>query len=68
MKLYAVDLRGLEPSERLVAAERIDGFAFQMTQTFGANGLEGLEVYWDSNEDFPSSAVFPTGCPYRLIK
>ena len=64
-KRYTVDLRSLSPAERKDAFELMDGFSFMADEIFGESGLEGAVVYWDRQEDFPTSPVFPRGCPYR---
>lgn len=67
MKKYRVDLTPLEPADRARAYDLIDGYAFITSMVLGASGLEGAVVYWESCEDFPSSPVYPKGCPYQLI-
>lgn len=67
MKVYRVDLTSLDPVDRVRAYDLIDGYAFITSMVLGSNGLEGAVVYWESQEDFPSSPVYPNGCPYQLI-
>lgn len=67
MKVYRVDLTSLEPSDRMQAYELMDNFSFFASMVLGASGLEGAVVHWESQEDFPTSPVFPKGCPYQLI-
>lgn len=64
---YIVDLRGLNPVERKAAYDQIDRFSFMAVQIVGETGLEGVDVTWDSSEDFPTSPIFPRGCPYREV-
>ncbi len=65
---YIVDFRHLSKEERTAAFEQIDRFAFMTTRISGKNGLEGADVTWDREEDFPTSMAFPAGCPYQEVK
>lgn len=66
-KRYLVDLRGLSPADRKSTFEMIDGFSFVAARVFGESGLEYADVIWDRPEPFPTSPVFPHGCPYQEI-
>lgn len=63
-KRYTVDLRSLNPAERKAAFDLMDGFSFMTNEIFGESGLEGAVVFWDRQEDFPTSPVFPNGCAF----
>lgn len=78
MKRYYVDLTHFENLEDRVAAyEQVDGAAFLCSQVFSktqmsglvpkAPVLVGLEVSWNSAEDFESSPVYPSGCSCKPI-
>ncbi len=65
---YIVDFRHLSKEERTAAFEQIDRFAFMTTRISGKTGLEGADVIWSYEKDFPTSPAFPAGCPYREVK
>lgn len=78
MKRYYVDLTHFENLEdRAAAYERVDGAAFLCSRVFSkpqmsglvpkAPVLVGLEVIWNSAEDFESSPVYPSGCSCKPI-
>lgn len=68
LRCYEIDLRGLPPEERLTACRNIDLRAFEIGEIYGKNGLEGVNVLWDSAEDFLTCSAFPQGCPCREVK
>lgn len=67
-KRYIVDFRHLSREERTAAFELIDRLAFMTTRIPGKTGLEGADVIWDREEDFPTSPAFPAGCPYQEVR
>lgn len=78
MKRYYVDLTHFENLEdRAAAYERVDGAAFLCSRVFSkpqvsgfvpkAPVLVGLEVSWNSAEDFEKSPVYPSGCSCKPI-
>lgn len=66
MKLFRIDLRSLDPEDRVSVSVRFSGAALT-SEILGSSGLEYLDVYWDSPESFPDSPLFPVGCSYREI-
>lgn len=66
-KRYIVDFQGLTREERQAAFDQIDRFAFMTTRIVGPTGLEGANVVWLHQEDFPTSPAFPRGCTYRKV-
>ena len=61
-KRYVVDLRSLDPAKREAAYKQIDELAFMTEMVFGPAGLEAVEVFWTSEEDFATSPLIPSGC------
>lgn len=61
-KMYRVDLRSLTPAEREAAYEQIDSLAFMTDMIMGPTGLEAIEVFWTTEDDFPTSELIPPGC------
>ena len=61
-KRYVVDLRSLDPAKREAAYKRIDELAFMTNIVLDSTGLEAVEVFWDSEEDFTASGLIPPGC------
>ena len=59
---YVVDLRSLDPAKREAAYKQIDELAFMTEMVFGPAGLEAVEVFWTSEEDFTTSPLIPPGC------
>lgn len=66
-KRYLVDLRSLTPEQRERAFLQMEQVAFLATRVLGPSGLEQVTVAWDLEEDFPTSALVPSGCPCREI-
>lgn len=78
MKRYYVDLTHFENLEdRAAAYERVDGAAFLCSRVFSKPQMSGLvpkvpvlvglEVSWNSAEDFERSPVYPSGCSCKPI-
>ena len=67
MKRYLVDLTSLDMDKRLSTCDLIEKNAFIVKPILGNNGIECLDVFWDSPEDFPNSSIYPKGCPYQLV-
>lgn len=61
-KMYRVDLHSLTPAEREAAYEQIDSLAFMTEMIMDPTGLEAIEVFWTTEDDFPSSELIPPGC------
>lgn len=67
MKRYLLDLTSLDMDKRLSTYDLIEKNAFIVKSILGDNGIECLDIFWDSPEDFPDSSIYPKGCPCRLI-
>ena len=68
MKRYIVDVSALSTEEKSSAYERLEGYAFMVSTVFGADRrASAYEVFWDSQEDFMTSPIFPLGCPCREL-
>lgn len=77
MKKYYVDLTSRSVSERAAICKRLDDASFFATPVCQKvqpdSALEpkgavivGVDVFWESAEDFERSAVYPAGCPCEI--
>lgn len=47
---------------------RLDNAAFMTCRQYERErGMVAITVYWDAQEDFAQSPVFPYGCPCREV-
>lgn len=68
MKHYRVDLRSIPVNDREAVCTRLDRVAFLASwYPVPGVGIEFVEVFWDSKEDFESSPFIPHGCPCVLL-
>lgn len=67
MKVYDIDLRGLSQERREEIISDLDRAAFMIQRSLGPGGTIGIKVFWDSENDFLESSVFPKGCPCRWV-
>ena len=61
-KRYDNAMHILAPAKREAAYKQIDELAFMTEMVFGPAGLEAVEVFWTSEEDFATSPLIPSGC------
>lgn len=66
-KRYYVDLSSLDNAEKEAAVKQLDSFAFMTTLVRNSNGLSGIIIVWDADENFSTSAALPSGCPWREV-
>lgn len=67
MKIYNVDLRDISQEHREEIISDLEKVAFMVQRLLGPGGTFGVKVFWDSEEDFQESPVFPKGCPCRWV-
>ena len=65
MQRYIVDLRSIPLKDRPEVLQRLDNGSFFAVGIYESNILVGADVYWDSENAFQTSPVYPTGCPCK---
>lgn len=67
-KRYIVDLRSLDPVERVAIVDKLDSWSFMTSEVYENSKLVAADVIWDSKENFLSLPILPAGCPVEEIK